>query len=310
MEAVTGKSWKDFLDDRIFKPAGMTRTTAYASRMYSDANAAIPCDWEKGNLVASRLRKSDRTMHAAGGLGSSIQDLGRWLRLNLNAGTINGTQIVSTASIAEMQKTQAKAKQPMSRGQRTREGYGLGWCVGPYHGKRMMDHGGGYSGASALITFMPEEKLGVAVVANANRPIAELVTFDIFGRLLDTKAPDDLPRLKKFAEQRRQRQLERDKQFAEGPVDAKALSLPPASYAGAFKNVDWGTIQFEVSDGCLSARWGDIAYRMRTDGTDRFLADSGSGDPDKAYFEIDADRVTAVTITVDAEAKLDARFTR
>ena len=34
IEAVTGQKWQDYLRDEIFTPTGMTRTTAYASRMY------------------------------------------------------------------------------------------------------------------------------------------------------------------------------------------------------------------------------------------------------------------------------------
>src|SRR3990172_13105654 len=121
----------------------MTRTTAYASRMYGDPDAAIPCEFEDGALVPARQRKTDRTMHAAGGLGASIHDLGRWLRLNVDRGTIDGQRILSSASTEEMWNTQAPMKKPMSMGLRTRDGYGFGWAVGPYNNDtRMLDHGG------------------------------------------------------------------------------------------------------------------------------------------------------------------------
>ncbi len=310
VEAVTGKSWKDVVDERILKPAGMTRTTAYASRMYGDPDVAIPCDLENGKLVATRVRKTDRTMHAAGGMGASIHDLGRWLRLNLGKGTIDGRRIVSEASAAEIQKTQSHAKNPSARGLRTRDGYTLGWSAGPYAGKRMLEHGGGYAGTGAFIAFLPDDGIGVAAVANANRPITELAVFDVCNRLLGLDASDQLPELKRFAEDRRRRQSMRDRLFEKKPVTAEGLSMPIDRYVGTYNNSDWGTFLVENREGRLSARWGDLSFRLRSTDKDAFEADSGTGDADKCRFEVSSGRVEAVVITIDEEQKLEARFTR
>ena len=55
----------------VFQPAGMTRTTGYASRMYGDADSAIPSEREGEGFRPTVQRKTDRTMHAAGGLGTT-----------------------------------------------------------------------------------------------------------------------------------------------------------------------------------------------------------------------------------------------
>ncbi len=310
VEVVSGKSWKDYLDDRILKPAGMTRTTAYAGRMYGDADAAIPCDLEKGNLVAARVRKTDRTMHAAGGMGASIHDLGRWLRLNMGKGTIDGRRILSESSMLEIQRTQARATAPATRGSRTRDGYGFGWSTGTYGGKNMLEHGGGYVGAGALVAFLPDEGIGVAAVANTNRPITEIAIFDVCDRLLGLSRADELPRLKQFAAERRQRQSNRERLFEKRPVTSEGLSISIDRYAASYDNPDWGTYVIENRDGRLFAHWGDLSLRLRSTDKDTFEADSGSGDPDKCRFEVKGDRVEAVVIIVDEEQKLEARFTR
>jgi len=310
VESVTGRSWKDFLEERILKPAGMTRTTAYASRMYGDADSALPCALDDGKLVPTRVRKTDRTMHAAGGLGASIKDLGQWLRLNLNRGSIDGRVVLSEDRTVEMWKPHAKLKSPMSRGARTREGYGFGWNVGPFHGTLMMEHGGGYVGTAALIAILPEQRIGVAVVANASVPVTEIAMFDVCNRLLGLNPPDTLPNLKREAERRRQRQTDREKALAASPLAADGLSLPIASYMGAYESPDWGAVTFTAADGRLTARWGELSFRLQSSGKDQFLADSGTGDPDKCRFEVKDRRVEAVVITVDDETKLEARFIR
>lgn len=310
IEAVSGKSWKDFLDERLFRPSGMTRTTAYASRMYSDANCALPSELADGKLVPTRIRKTDRVMHAAGGLGSTIEDLGRWLRLNLNLGSIDGKRIISENSAREMQKVQAKLTPPQSRGSRTREGYGLGWNVGPYEKVTLLEHGGGYVGTSALVAFAPEKKFGVAVVANAATPIGEIAIFDVCDRMLGVQSEDTLPKLKQAAADRRRRVAAREKSTAASPVSAAALSLPIKSYTGPYDNEDWGGFDVELDGDRLAARWGDLRMVFRSVTNDTFLADSGSGDPDQGRFEIRDGKVEAVVIVVDAETKLEARFKR
>src|SRR5262249_40504064 len=150
IESVTGKPWRDFLDARLFQPAGMTRTTGYASRMYGDANVALPCRETAEGWTVSPLIKTDRTMHAAGGLGTTARDLGQWLRLNMNLGTVNGKRILSEAGARQMQTPQSQGE-PEGKIRRL-EGFGLGWQLGTYRGRPYATHGGGYVGAAAHIS--------------------------------------------------------------------------------------------------------------------------------------------------------------
>lgn len=60
VESVTGKSWKDFLDERVFKPAGMTRSTCYASKMYGQSDAGIPAKRTGDGYASSPFRKTMR----------------------------------------------------------------------------------------------------------------------------------------------------------------------------------------------------------------------------------------------------------
>jgi CubicO group peptidase (beta-lactamase class C family) len=78
IEAVSGLKWQDFLGQRLFKPAGMIRTTAYASEMYGQFEHAEPMLRIDGKWHRSPLVKTDRTMHAAGGMGTTARDAASW----------------------------------------------------------------------------------------------------------------------------------------------------------------------------------------------------------------------------------------
>lgn len=109
IEAVTGQSWRDYLAEHVFAPAGMTRSTGYATWMYAQADVALPCLPTAQGFAPASVRKSDNTMHAAGGLGCSIHDLGVWLRLNLGRGSLGELEVAGPAAVEEMFRLQAPA---------------------------------------------------------------------------------------------------------------------------------------------------------------------------------------------------------
>lgn len=306
IEAVNGSSWKDFLNQRILTPAGMSRTTAYASRMYSDPDCAIPCTVEDGKLIAAAVRKTDRVMHAAGGIGTSIRDLGQWLRLNLNGGVVGGTRIVSAESIRQMQTLHADAG-THGRGipNRTDLGYGLGWAIGELGGQKYVDHGGGYIGTAAAISMMPEHHLGVAVLANASVPISELVAMDVYDHLLKLKLRDILPDLRERAKRRRTRTAKHGPTLAEGG----ALSAPITAYAGVYENAHWGTVTVRVEEGHLVTSMGDLPFTLLANGTDTFVALDPSGDRTNGTFEVQGGQVRAVSLELTEDGEY-VRFAR
>jgi CubicO group peptidase (beta-lactamase class C family) len=306
IEALAGTSWKDFLDERIFIPARMTRTTAYASRMYSDADCAVPCVKEGDKIVPAPVQKTDRVMHAAGGMGTTVRDLGQWLRLNLNGGVVDGVRVLSAEGIERMQTLHAKAD---GRGRgipnRTDLGYGLGWAIGELGGRRYVDHGGGYIGTSASISMMPDARLGVAVLANAGVPVSELVAMDVYDRMLKLELRDILPDLKGVARRRQGRVAKHGPSLSEGG----ALSAPPAAYAGVYDEPHWGTVELRLENGHFVTALGDLPFDLRANGTDAFVAVDPTGARTNGTFEIAKGQVSAILLELAEDGEY-VRFPR
>jgi len=306
--AVTGKSWKAYLTERILLPAGMTRTLCNGDALYADADVAMPTIEVDGHWQPAGVRKTDRTMHAAGGIGTTAVDLGRWLRLNLGDGQIDGKRIVSADTVAAMLSPHATADEAGVL-QFHCDGYGLGWFLGDYRGHRMVHHFGGYVGARAHVSFLPDDDVGVAVVVNMSGPafgFAEYVAGEVYDQLLKLEREDRLPQLAEQTEQARKRgsgpRLKGD------PLGGgSGLSLDPEKYAGHYVNPDLGMLEIAVEDGTLAVTLGDMHPLFVTaDADDAFIAD-WLGEHLKGRFEV-ADGTRVVGCTVSLNPLMQLRF--
>jgi hypothetical protein len=63
--------------------------------------------------------------------------------------------------------------------------YGLGWFIVPYRGYTLIHHGGNIDGFSTMVAFVPQEKIGVAVLTNIDaRPLRDVLAYEVCDRLL------------------------------------------------------------------------------------------------------------------------------
>jgi CubicO group peptidase (beta-lactamase class C family) len=311
IEAASGKSWRDHLADAVFGPAGMKTATGYADKMYAREDVAIPYEMGSGGLRPASQRKTDATMHAAGGLGISISDLGRWLRLNLNGGEIDGKRVVSAARAAEMLKLQSEVP---SGKLRVIKGYGLGWAMGTFRpdGPSYASHGGGYIGAGAHTSFLPEMKIGVAVVTNASAPAAlfadQIVSVDIYQRLLGGMHDDLLPGLRAEVAKRLPQLREQAATVEKSTADASAVKLVLAAdaYCGSYVNEQYGTLRIDKRGKAVGLRLGvmELPLVRCENGEFSVRVDDNLRD---GTFEIDGDRVRSVTVRLEGGA---VRFER
>ncbi len=305
IEAVSGKSWRDYLAAHVFAPAGMTRTTGYADWMYAQDDVAIPAVVVDGRAQPAPVRKSDRTMHAAGGLGTSIDDLSRWLRLQLGRGTVDGARLLSERATEATWVLQSESKDDAEFG--STEGFALGWQRGSYRGHLELRHGGGYVGAASYVCFLPELGIGLAVVASGGggaNALCGLVSTDVHERLLaDDEVRDPLPALLEQA--RGEKKRDEQQRSAERAIvrPALALSLDRAAYVGVFQNEWFGTLTIEARGSELVTRLGQLALELSTPAPDALrLAGPGFGECVGA-FELEAGKVVALTLELDGKVR-------
>ncbi len=169
IEEVSGESWGGFLERRIFAPLRMIRSCTSTHELEDMENVATPHTEVGGKIQPIPYRNIDNAA-PAGAINSSVMEIAQWLRLQLNYGTCNGKQVIDSTIIDEMRTPHTIIR--IGKEQRelypTRHfiTYGLGWFLSDYHGRLVVLHGGGLDGMFSYTGFLPEEKLGIAVLTN------------------------------------------------------------------------------------------------------------------------------------------------
>lgn len=162
-EKVTGNSWKEEMEEHIFEPLEMHHTSAYISNFNSkDILPSITFSEEHG-IIDKGFYKENVTMHASGGIISTMNDLSKWLSANIREDEI----LLSKETWNDLHL--ATTNQDKKYFTYDRTGYSLGWDVAQYQGNKILTRFGGLAGISFHISYMPEKKVGIIAFSNDNR---------------------------------------------------------------------------------------------------------------------------------------------
>jgi len=150
-------TWEEFVARRIFQPLGMTASNCSSRAMQQTADFAQGYEG-KGMLV--RVAHRD-TYAGAGAINSNARDMGQWLRLLLSGGSLDGQRVVSAQGLQAMMTRHSEVEGAP---------YGLGlWVFDPQRtlGIPLYGHPGGVDGFAAHVVYAPEQRLGFALLTNA-----------------------------------------------------------------------------------------------------------------------------------------------
>jgi CubicO group peptidase (beta-lactamase class C family) len=151
---VTGEFYGDYLQERIFKPLGMTST-----RIISEADI-IPNRAAGYQLVKGELKNQDWVSPtfnstADGALYFNVLDLAKW------DAALYTEKLVKKSSLDQMW-TVAK----LNNGQPNKSNYGFAWAIDQMNGHKVIEHGGAWQGYTTYIARYVDDKLTVVVLTN------------------------------------------------------------------------------------------------------------------------------------------------
>jgi len=264
-DKVTGKPWQDWLAELIFEPAGMTRTTAYMSKVDQPGwTLAKPhMNLIGGPFQEVSLIKTDKSMQSAGGLITTATDAGKWLQLQLNGGKLDGKQVIPATYIAASHQKQVKTGGD-DYGGFGRAYYGYGWRIGTFHDHPNINHFGGYPGYLTHFSFDPEAEIGVAVLSNEaywGDNIMNLFAGFVYDwwygdpKKVEAKYAKELKKMVASAKKTSKRiAADRDKRAER----TWQLEHDFEAYTGTFSNDKYGTIEITPTSESLRVQSGNL----------------------------------------------------
>lgn len=177
IEKVSGKTYEDFIEQEIFAPLGMKRSS-YANLREIVPGRAAGYDKE-GDRYLNTQYISMSQPYAAGSLISNVDDLALW-----DQALANG-KLLKKESLDRI-FTPVK----LTSGQTTR--YGYGWSVWDFEGARIIEHGGDIFGFSSMLTRVPSEKLLVVILTNnpSQEPRPDAMTLRVVAKALGKPLED------------------------------------------------------------------------------------------------------------------------
>ncbi|HEY1377695.1 MAG TPA: serine hydrolase [Gemmataceae bacterium] len=259
--AAAGKSWDEFVQERIFTPLGMATAVTSSRAISAGANAATPHTVKAGKPVALSRYNSDNVGPAAA-IHASADDLARWVRLQLGRGKFEDKRVYSEARAREMWSPQTPlglAGDPGKASPAHLRAYALGWFVSDYHGRLRVEHDGSIDGMFSKIVLLPELKAGVVALTNSDTGAADALANRAVDQLVG--AP---PRDRSGEAAARHKAGEAARAAARQRADAARAkdskpSLPLDRYAGKYGGDLYGDVAVALEDGKLVLRFAPAA---------------------------------------------------
>lgn len=254
----TGIGWRELLEAKVFEPAGMTNSFATMSKARQGPMATAYLTREDGGFKKTQT-KNDRQMHAAGGAVSTVEDLGRWLVLNLNEGMTDGAQVLPKRAVEHAHARQVSLKKDFLYFHRF--AHGLGIYSADYEGDLSMHHFGG----ETHVSFMPERGLGVVVLSNAISDgvrVTHHLAATIYDHLLersdvDERASSRVKRIKEGKEEFTRRKAAYFEKLT-GKAGSGPATRSLAELSGEYANARLGEMNVEAQNGELEVVFGEL----------------------------------------------------
>ena len=272
-ETVTGKTWEQLVQELIFDPLGMSRSTCYLDDIEQDGNHAVPYRHDPAGdglhgleeipfyrtEVENREKGIGAPFGPAGSINSCASDMLRWVQLFLDEGKCGEKQVIGWEALGEMIRPQMLLKAPLDMPQPETEMccYGLGWFVEKYRGVKLVQHGGNINGFSGFTCFLPEKKLGIVAYTNCNSSFLHYALGrTVADHFLGAEDGNWIQRYHDFSKERHEKLPELIKHFTGEQVPDTVPSHPAEAYAGLYRRPGYGDLRILAGeDGQLKMRF-------------------------------------------------------
>lgn len=256
IEAVSGMTWDEFVRTRIFTPVGMNNSTLTFADAVKKGNAATPHAKIRGVVRPVAASDSDKTNPAAT-INTNAEDIAKWMICQIDSGKLPSGSTLFSPKTTQMLWSVAtpigvgKVAKELAPLQPNFAGYGCGFSLRDFRGKKLVWHTGGLSGMVSLVAMIPELRVGVAVFTNQEVSGA---FYSIGWRVLDHYLGEKYDWLSAYKAVKARSDSVNDAADKKTMANRDSLSSPSLAlekYAGKYNDAWYGDINIEMNGGKL-----------------------------------------------------------
>ncbi len=242
IEKVTNNTWEEEIASRILKPLGMG-LSGTSSQFQEMSNIAQPYAEMGGKIQRLPFLYPISTL-AASAIYSSVSDMVKWVQIQLFDEA--RPNFIKQDVLNEMHTIQILFA---SQSSLEPAGYGLGWEIDSYKGRKQVHHAGSIEGFFSEVSLLPHEKIGVVILTNSStdgRYASVSIKNAIYDYLLGLEETDWI---QKSLEERLK-------------ANQNKNLLPLQKYEGEYVHPAYGTMQITLQYDVLVATLGKMRVEL------------------------------------------------
>ena len=238
IESVCGKTWDQFVTERILQPLDMKRTTVETSDLSKFDNVALPHVRKGQDSTAPQKSMPYQALQGADGacgINSCITDLARWDAMWANEGKHNGAPFLSEETFNMITSTQ------LAMGGR-RDGAALGWFVEYQDNEKVITHSGGMPGFILNHAVVPDKDLAVICLGNGESYSVFAITAKILNMYLGDGTADPVAAMIPRLAIRNEREVKRVADRLTARVKGTKPTVSNNKLAGTYTDKVYGSV--------------------------------------------------------------------
>lgn len=274
----SGKSWEEFVREKILRPLGMKNTVYTIPDMVKRRDHGVPFTEKRDTMELYKIPYYEEIggLAPAGAITSNIRDMSRWLIALMNDGKYAGKQVLPSSVLkATLEPAMALPNvlgETKGFWETMNDTAGMGRMTSVYRGRMLTCHGGAIDGFHSQVSFMPQERIGVIVfvISGHCAALTDIVGYNIYERLLGM---DQTPWSKRWLDVRLTAKREGTEARAKAGAERipnTTPSHPIADYAGDYEHPAYGVLKIGLKDGQLQFDFHKLQFPMTHFHYDRF----------------------------------------
>ncbi|MEW6336940.1 MAG: serine hydrolase [Acidobacteriota bacterium] len=278
IELTSGKTWEEFVRERLFGPLAMRSTVFTIDEMTVAPDHGVPFTERRDSFELYRIPYYEDTVGVApaGAIISNVEDMSHWLIALMNGGAYNGTQVIPPDILKAT--LQPAIAQPNTMGEVRgfwevlNPAYGMGRLTASYRGRLLTYHGGDIDGFHSQVSFMPQEKIGVIVLVIGDHcaNLYNIVSYNVYERLLGMSQTPWSERLLDIRLKGKKAGTQARAKAGTEKVPNTAPSHAIGAYPGAFEHPAYGVLTVGARDAGLTFDFHNIRLPLEHFHYDRF----------------------------------------